>query len=238
MVSVGCSGSSAKKLSHETIQRQRLTGMFCCRFCNIRARNCRLSAILTVQFISLLLLRCQGQAGISPLPSACADSFASALASVARPAPSPADPNELWVFLSFCNRCVRALDIDMNPCRVLHRLTVHKCSGYVSFALNLWLSSRIAYSKLGQGSDPFLFVALDAQAERVRCSCCVLRATLTASVTGAARCRGARVDMPASRAFFFDSCSAPCLARLHRHHACSPARCRPCSVHRLQYSFV
>ena len=115
---------------------------------------------------------------------------------------------------------------------------VHKCSGYVSFALNLWLSSRIAYSKLGQGSDPFLFVALDAQAERVRCSRFVLGATLTACVTGAARSWGTRVDMPASRAFFFDSCSAPCLARLRRHHACSPARCRPCSVHRLQYSFV
>ena len=223
-----------QKLSHdEAMQLQRLTRMFFCRF-NVRAQ---LSAILAVQFISLLLLRCQGQAGISPLPSACADSFASALASVARPAPSPADPNELWVFLSFCNRCVRALDIDMNPCSVLLRLTA-QCSGYVSFALNLWLSSRIAYSKLVQGSDPFLFVALDAQAERVRCSRFVLGATLTACVTGAARSWGTRVDMPASRAFFFDSCSAPCLARLRRHHACSPARCRPCSVHRLQYSVV
>ncbi len=50
----------------------------------------------------------------------------------------------------------------------LFLLMLQRYSGYVSFALNLWLSSRISHARQGQGSDPFLFVALDAQAEHVR----------------------------------------------------------------------
>lgn len=49
-------------------------------------------------------------------------------------------------------------------------LMLIKCSGYVSFALNLWLSSRISHERQGQGSDPFLFVALDTEAEQVACT--------------------------------------------------------------------
>lgn len=62
--------------------------------------------MLALLFIASLILGCETHKPIPPLPSLCTPTFASALASAARPAPAPADPNELWIFLSFCNRHV------------------------------------------------------------------------------------------------------------------------------------
>ncbi len=70
----------------------------------LAGRRLRNLAVIVIGVIGLLLLVCEAREPIAPLPSSCSPSFASALASAARPAP---DPSELWVFLSFCNRQVR-----------------------------------------------------------------------------------------------------------------------------------
>jgi hypothetical protein len=88
-----------------------MPNLFISHLFNLTARPRLFPAIFALLSIALLLPCCAVSKLIAPLPSACAESFASALANAARPAPAPADSTELWVFLSFCNRRVPALKI-------------------------------------------------------------------------------------------------------------------------------